>query len=112
MTKVDEYVNEMPFIVRQGFKALSSDISLAILFVLYKYGKLTSEQIKEELEIDSETFDSEIKKILKGAFVDHYTVFENNERKDTYYEITEYAIEMLKSIICVLAVQFKHKKGE
>lgn len=104
MTKVEEYSSQMPLIVRQAFKAFGSDNRCAIVVALYEHdGRLTFSRLKIALELDPRVLTNELKKLRNGAIVTHYTEYTEGKRDHSYYELTNFGVDILKAAFSVLA---------
>lgn len=108
MTKVEEYANQIPLILRKTFKAFASDNRSAIVVALYESNKrLTFNQLKHTLEIDQRILTDELKRLVGGAVVDHYTEYQEGIRGYSYYELTDYGINILKATLNVLSKSYE-----
>ena len=108
MTKVEEYASQIPLILRKTFKAFASDNRSAIVVALYESNKrLTFNQLKHILEIDQRILTDELKRLVGGAIVDHYTEFQEGIRGYSYYELTDYGIDILKATLNVLSKSYE-----
>jgi DNA-binding HxlR family transcriptional regulator len=108
MTKVEEYANQIPLILRKTFKAFASDNRSAIVIALHKNNKrLTFTQLKRTLNIDQRILTDELKRLMSGAIVDHYTEFNEGVRGYSYYELTDYGINILKATLNVLSKSYE-----
>ena len=104
MTKVEEYSSQIPLIVRQAFKAFGSDNRCAIVVALYEHdGRLTFNRLKTALELDPRTLTNELKTLRNGAIVTHYTEYTEGKRDHSYYELTDFGVDILKAAFSVLA---------
>ncbi|KAF5414663.1 MAG: hypothetical protein C5S48_07990 [Candidatus Methanogaster sp.] len=104
MTKVDEYSSQIPLIVRQAFKAFGSDNRCAIVVALYEHdGRLTFSRLKIALELDPRVLTNELKTLSNGAIVTHYTEYTEGKRDHSYYELTDFGVDILKAAFSVLA---------
>ena len=104
MTKVDEYSSQIPLIVRQAFKAFGSDNRCAIVVALYEHdGRLTFSRLKIALELDPRVLTNELKTLRNGAIVTHYTEYTEGKRYHSYYELTDFGVDILKAAFSVLA---------
>ena len=103
MTKVEEYSSQIPLIVRQAFKAFGSDNRCAIVVALYEHdGRLTFNRLKTTLDLDPRILTNELKKLRNGAIVTHYTEYTKGKRDYSYYELTDFGVDILKSVFGVL----------
>ena len=108
MTKVDEYASQIPLILRHTFKAFASDNRSAIVVALYENNKrLTFSKLKNTLEIDQRILTDELKRLMSGAIIDHYTEFQEGVRGYSYYEVTDYGINILKATLNVLSKSYE-----
>lgn len=108
MTRVEEYASQIPLILRRTFKAFASDNRSAIVVVLYESNKrLTFSQLKSILGIDQRILTDELKRLVGGAIVDHYTEFQEGIRGYSYYELTDYGIDILKATLNVLSKSYE-----
>lgn len=108
MTNVEEYASQIPLILRKTFKAFASDNRSAIVVALYESNKrLTFNQLKHILEIDQRILTDELKRLVGGAIVDHYTEFQEGIRGYSYYELTDYGIDILKATLNVLSKSYE-----
>ena len=108
MTRVEEYASQIPLILRKTFKAFASDNRSAIVVALYQSNKrLTFNQLKHILEIDQRILTDELKRLVGGAIVDHYTEFQEGIRGYSYYELTDYGIDILKATLNVLSKSYE-----
>ena len=108
MTGVEEYASQIPLILRRTFKAFASDNRSAIVVVLYESNKrLTFSQLKSILGIDQRILTDELKRLVGGAIVDHYTEFQEGIRGYSYYELTDYGIDILKATLNVLSKSYE-----
>lgn len=104
MTKVEEYSSQIPLIVRQAFKAFGSDNRCAIVVALYEHdGRLTFNRLKTTLKLDPRTLTNELKTLRNGAIVTHYTKYTEGKRDYSYYELTDFGVDILKSAFGALA---------
>ena len=104
MTKVEEYSSQIPLIVRQAFKAFGSDNRCAIVVALYEHdGRLTFSRLKIALELDPRVLTNELKKLRNGAIVTHYTEYTEGKRDHSYYELTDFGVDILKAAFSALA---------
>jgi DNA-binding HxlR family transcriptional regulator len=104
VTKVEEYSSQIPLIVRQAFKAFGSDNRCAIVVALYEHdGRLTFNRLKTALELDPRTLTNELKTLRNGAIVTHYTEYTEGTRDHSYYELTDFGVDILKAAFSVLA---------
>jgi len=104
VTKVEEYSSQIPLIVRQAFKAFGSDNRCAIVVALYEHdGRLTFNRLKTALELDPRTLTNELKTLRNGAIVTHYTEYTDGKRDHSYYELTDFGVDILKAAFSVLA---------
>lgn len=98
MTKIEEYSSQIPLIVRQAFKAFGSDNRCAIVVALYEHGgRLAFNQLKTTLELDQRILTNELKKLRNGAIITHYTEYTKGKRDHSYYELTDFGIDILKA---------------
>ena len=108
MTNVEKYANQIPLILRKTFKAFASDNRSAIVIALYENNKrLTFTQLKRTLDIDQRILTDELKRLMGGAIVDHYTEFHESIRGYSYYELTDYGINILKATLNVLSKSYE-----
>lgn len=108
MTRVEEYASQIPLILRRTFKAFASDNRSAIVVALYESNKrLTFSQLKSILDIDQRILTDELKRLVGGAIVDHYTEFQEGIRGYSYYELTDYGIDILKATLNVLSKSYE-----
>ncbi|MHC1574312.1 MAG: hypothetical protein ACXQTY_00695 [Candidatus Methanogasteraceae archaeon] len=104
MTKVDEHSSQIPLIVRQAFKAFGSDNRCAIVVALYEHDRrLTFSRLKIALELDPRVLTNELKTLRNGAIVTHYTEYTEGKRDHSYYELTDFGVDILKAAFSVLA---------
>ena len=104
MTKVEKYSSQIPLIVRQAFKAFGSDNRCAIVVVLFEHDRrLAFNQLKTTLELDQRTLTNELKKLRNGAIVAHYTEYVKGNKEHSYYELTDFGINILKAAFSTLA---------
>jgi len=104
VTKVEEYSSQIPLIVRQAFKAFGSDNRCAIVVALYGHdGRLTFNRLKTTLKLDPRTLTNELKTLRNGAVVTHYTEYTKDQRDYSYYELTDFGVDILKAAFSVLA---------
>lgn len=102
MTMVEEYANKIPLIVRKAFNAYATDNRSAIATALYySGGRLSFNQLKSILEIDQRTLANELKKLRNGAIIVHYTEFIEGKKENSFYDLTEFGTDFLKSAIKV-----------
>jgi DNA-binding HxlR family transcriptional regulator len=108
MTRVEEYASQIPLVLRQTFKAFASDNRSAIVVALYENNKrLTFTQLKRTLDIDQRILTDELKRLISGAIVDHYTEFQEGIRGYSYYELNDYGINILKATLNVLSKSYE-----
>ena len=108
MTNVEKYANQIPLILRKTFKAFASDNRSAIVVALYENNKrLTFTQLKRTLDIDQRILTDELKRLMSGAIVDHYTEFQEGIRGYSYYELNDYGINILKATLNVLSKSYE-----
>ena len=101
--KVEEYSSQIPLIVRRAFKAFGSDNRCAIVVALYEHDRrLTFSRLKTILEFDQRTLTNELKKLRNGAIVTHYTEYTEGKREHSYYELTDFGVDILKAVFGVL----------
>jgi DNA-binding HxlR family transcriptional regulator len=104
VTNVEEYSSQIPLIVRQAFKAFGNDNRCAIVVALYKHDRrLTFSRLKTTLGLDPRVLTNELKKLRNGAIVTHYTEYTKGKRDYSYYELTDFGVDVLKSAFGVLA---------
>jgi DNA-binding HxlR family transcriptional regulator len=89
--------------LRQTFKAFASDNRSTIIETLINNNKpLTFIEIKQAVNLDQRVLTDELKKLISGAVVDHYTEYRNGVRRHSYYELTEYGAKILEANLKVL----------
>lgn len=104
MTNVEQYSSQIPLIVRQAFRAFGSDNRCAIVVALCEHdGRLTFSRLKTTLGLDQRVLTNELKKLRNGAIVTHYTEYTKGKRDHSYYELTDFGMDILKSTFSVLA---------
>lgn len=100
MAKLEEYANQIPLTVRKAFSAYATDNRTAIVTALYNSGgRLSFNQLKNILEIDQRTLTNELKKLRNGAIIIHYSEFIEGKKEHSFYELTEFGVDFLKSAI-------------
>lgn len=103
MDEVEQHPIQIPLILRQTFKAFASDNRSTIIEVLLNNNKpLTFSEIKQLVNLDQRILTDELKKLISGAVVDHYTEYRDGVRGHSYYEMTEYGAKILKANLKVL----------
>lgn len=103
VTNVEEYSSQIPLIARQAFKAFGNDNRCAIVVALYEHdGRLTFSRLKTTLGLDQRVLTNELKKLRNGAIVTHYTEYTKGKRDYSYYELTDFGVDILKSVFGVL----------
>lgn len=103
MTKVEQYASQIPLVLRQTYKAFASDNRSAIVIALYNNNKrLSFNELRVTLDINQRVLTDELKKLMSGAVVDHYTEYRDNIKHHSYYELTEYGTKILKATMNVL----------
>lgn len=108
VTKVEEYSSQIPLIVRQAFKAFGSDNRCAIVVALYEHdGRLTFNRLKITLGLDPRVLTNELKKLRNGAIVTHYTEYTKGKRDHSYYELTDFGVDILKAAFNVLVRSYQ-----
>ena len=104
MTNVEEYSSQIPLIVRQAFKAFGNDNRCAIVVTLYEHDRrLTFSRLKTTLGLDPRVLTNELKKLRNGAIITHYTEHIKGKRDYSYYELTDFGVDILKSTFDALA---------
>jgi len=104
VTNVEEYSSQIPLMVRQAFKAFGNDNRCAIVVALYEHDRrLAFNQLKTTLELDPRVLTNELKKLRNGAIVTHYTEYTEGKRDYSYYELTDFGVDILKAAFSVLA---------
>jgi DNA-binding HxlR family transcriptional regulator len=105
VTNVEEYSSQIPLIVRQAFKAFGNDNRCAIVVALYEQHdrRLTFSRLKIALGLDQRVLTNELKKLRNGAIITHYTEYTKGKRDYSYYELTDFGVDILKSAFGVLA---------
>lgn len=101
--QVEQYQIQIPLMLRQTFKAFASDNRSTIIEVLFNNKKpLTFSEIKHTVNLDPRVLTDELKKLIGGAVVDHYTEYRYGVKQHSYYELTEYGSNILKATLKVL----------
>lgn len=108
MTNVEQYASKIPLVLRQTYKAFASDNRSAIVIVLFNNNKrLTFSQIKHILDIDPRILIDELKRLISGAVIDHYTEYRDGVKGYSYYELTDYGINILTATLNVFAKSYE-----
>lgn len=103
MEKVEQYPSQIPLILRQTFKAFASDNRSIIIEALLNNNKrLTFSEIKQVVNLDQRILTDELRKLISGAVVDHYTEYRDGVKRHSYYELTEYGTKILEATLNVL----------
>ncbi len=103
MEKVEQYPIQIPLMLRQTFKAFASDNRSNIIEILFNNNKpLTFSEIKQAVNLDQRVLTDELKKLISGSVVDHYTEYRDGVKRHSYYELTEYGAKILKASLKVL----------
>lgn len=113
--KIEEYANEMPLELRRVVDALNDKLRLAIFFVLLKYGELSFSQIMNELEIPQEYSSKltyHLKKLEKSALVKNEYAKKEGAEGYSFYNLTEFAEELLNGLMHTIAVPEPIKNTE
>lgn len=94
----EKYSSQIPLIVRQAFKAFGSDDRCAIVVALYEHDKrLTFSQLESILNLDEKVLTTDLKKLRDGAIIVHYTEYIEGKTDISYYELTDFGMDFLKS---------------
>lgn len=101
--EVEQYQIQIPLMLRQTFKAFASDNRSTIIEALFNNNKpLTFSEIKQKANLDPRVLTDELKKLISGAVVDHYTEYRYGVRHHSYYKLTDYGSNILKATLKVL----------
>lgn len=108
MTNVEQYASQIPLILRQTYKAFASDNRSAIVIALYNNNKkLSFNRLKHVLDIDQRILTDELRRLISGAVVDHYTEYRSGVKDYSYYILTDYGINILTATLNVLAKSYE-----
>jgi len=103
MENVEQYFIRIPLMLRQTFKAFASDNRSTIIETLINTNKpLTFSEIKQAVNLDQRVLTDELKKLISGAVVDHYTEYRYGVKHYSYYKLTEYGAKILEANLKVL----------
>lgn len=108
MTNIEQYASQIPLVLRQTYKAFASDNRSAIVIALYNNNKrLSFNQLKHVLDIDQRILTDELRRLISGAVVDHYTEYRNGVKDYSYYILTDYGTNILTATLNVLAKSYE-----
>ena len=102
--KLNNYSSEIPEEIKFSLKALANDIRLGILVGLLKHGKMSFSQMKKDFELDSGNLVRHLELLQNGNLVVNY-YGKGNKKIFSYYQATDIADRLLKSIFEALLQQ-------
>jgi len=103
MSKIKEYAQEIPGEVRRAISGLDSDFRVAIFVALYKCGELSFSDLQKKLEVDKAKLNFHLKKLTESALVEHYYRHELGNVEFSFYSVTGFGEDFVKSLIQSLA---------
>lgn len=99
----EQYSSQIPLIVRRAFVAFGSDDRCAIVVALYEHdNRLTFSQLESILSLDTNVLTTELKTLRNGAIINHYTEYAEGKNDISYYELTDFGMDFLKSAMKLL----------
>jgi hypothetical protein len=99
---IKAYASELPAELKRAIVALSDDICLAILFLLFKYGKMSFSEIIAEFGIlpyNSIRLMYYIKELQKSSLIKTEYFKEENEVGCIYYDVSGFGESILNNLL-------------
>lgn len=109
--KIKEYAEKFPFGLKEFTIALSSDLSLAIMYLLYEKGELTKEEITQQFgdmcEPEKDNINASIEKLNGWGIIRRTQTKVIGTDVISKYKINEIYRRMLESCIDILQIRRK-----
>jgi DNA-binding HxlR family transcriptional regulator len=102
MTKIEDYVREIPEEIRRAIRGLDNKYRTAIFVALYKNGELSFSDLEKELEIDKAMLTYHLGRLIESALVHHYYRHELGTEKYSFYNVTPFGqnfVEILNQFL-------------
>jgi len=102
MTKIEDYVKEVPEEIRHAIRGLDSDYRTAIFVALYKHGELSFSELQKTLKIDKAMLNYHLGKLIESALIHHYYKHELGTEKYSFYNVTPFGqnfVEILSEFL-------------
>ena len=98
---MNEYAGMFPDEVRALFAALSDPANLGIIAVLSEDGKMTFNEMKDKFQISTGALHDRLTALQNGNLVRNFYL-KSDKPGFSYYDITDIADQMLKSVYRIL----------
>lgn len=98
MTKIEDYLKEIPEEIRHAIRGLASDYRAAIFIALYKHGELSFSELQKTLEIDKAKLNFHLGKLVDSALVQHYYKHELGNEKYSFYNATSFGQDFVENL--------------
>lgn len=98
MTKIEDYVKEIPEEIRRAIRGLASDHRAAIFVALHKHGELPFSELQKILEIDKAMLSYHLGKLIESALVHHYYKHELGTEKYSFYNVTPFGQNFVETL--------------
>lgn len=99
MSKIEEYVNEIPEEIRRAIRGLDNDSRAAIFVALLKHGELSFSDLQKKLEIDKAKLYFHLGKLIESALVKHYYKHELGRDEYSFYSTTKFGNHFVEALI-------------
>jgi len=98
MSKVSEYVQQIPEELRRAIRGLDSDYRAAIFVALYKHGESSFSELKRKLEINKAMLNYHLGKLTASGLVEHYYRHELGADEYSFYSVTQFGQNFLETL--------------
>lgn len=109
--KIKEYAEKFPFGLKEFTTALSSETSLAVIYLLYEKGELTKEEITQQFgdicEPEKDNINASIEKLNGWGIIRRTQTKVIGNDVISKYKINEIYRRMLESCIDILQIRRK-----
>lgn len=103
MSKIREYAQQIPEEMKRAISGFDNDFRVAIFVALYKYGELSFSDLQKKLQVDKAKLNFHLKKLSESALVEHYYRHELGNVEFSFYSITGFGVNFVRSLIQSLA---------
>lgn len=99
MTRIADYIKQIPEEIRDAIRGLDSEARQAIFICLLGNGEMSFSELKEKIGIGKANLNFHLKELTKAMLVRHYYRHLVGAEKFSFYSVTPFGQNLMESVV-------------